>query len=244
MDTRLFSINQSKVYFCFLKVDRLAHEGAQRILGPAFDGFPSAPIRRAVIRLASVRKGRRTGRHSGLDEDDGSADLGGCLRCWQCNQSSSRGVSKSRHWRRAFPAGVRGMSAGKRGEGITRSASNLRSSFLLRAQSFRRLTLYLFVPSIRGSCQTRIEAFLAALEIDTTNTQVHVADPTSFSLPGRPELERFFREYVLEPSADRARYAALGVQMPNGVLLYGPPGSGKSHAVAKLVAAWVGRCSK
>jgi cell division protease FtsH len=61
--------------------------------------------------------------------------------------------------------------------------------------------------------------------------------PEDFALPGRPALEAFFREYVIEPSADRARYEALGVQLPNGILLYGPPGSGKTHAVDTLVAA-------
>ena len=60
-------------------------------------------------------------------------------------------------------------------------------------------------------------------------------DASAFALPGRPELEAFFREYILEPSADPERYSALGVKMPNGVLLYGPTGSGKSHAVEKLV---------
>jgi cell division protease FtsH len=60
---------------------------------------------------------------------------------------------------------------------------------------------------------------------------------SSFSLPGRPVLEQFFREYVIEPSVDRDRYAALKVQLPNGVLLYGPPGSGKTHTVNKLSSA-------
>lgn len=61
--------------------------------------------------------------------------------------------------------------------------------------------------------------------------------PEDFSLPGLPALEAFFREYVIEPSADPARYGALRVQLPNGILLYGPPGSGKTHAVDTLVAA-------
>lgn len=59
----------------------------------------------------------------------------------------------------------------------------------------------------------------------------------AFALPGRPALESFFREYVIEPSTDPARYQALKVQLPNGILLYGPPGSGKTHAVDTLVAA-------
>lgn len=61
--------------------------------------------------------------------------------------------------------------------------------------------------------------------------------PEAFALPGRPALEAFFREYVIEPSADPERYQALRVQLPNGILLYGPPGSGKTHAVETLVAA-------
>jgi cell division protease FtsH len=61
--------------------------------------------------------------------------------------------------------------------------------------------------------------------------------PEAFALPGRPALEAFFREYVIEPSADPDRYQALRVQLPNGILLYGPPGSGKTHTVDTLVAA-------
>ncbi|WP_456778957.1 MULTISPECIES: AAA family ATPase [unclassified Bradyrhizobium] len=61
--------------------------------------------------------------------------------------------------------------------------------------------------------------------------------PEAFALPGRPALEAFFREYVIEPSADPDRYQALRGQLPNGILLYGSPGSGKTHAVDTLVAA-------
>jgi hypothetical protein len=86
-----------------------------------------------------------------------------------------------------------------------------------------------------------IQAFVAAFGVEfvqpKAQTQPHPIDPASFTLPGRPELERFFREYILEPSVDRERYAALGVKMANGVLLYGPPGSGKSYAVEKLRTA-------
>lgn len=81
-----------------------------------------------------------------------------------------------------------------------------------------------------------IQTFLAALgvEIVQAKAQPRPIDPALFKLPGRPDLERFFREYILEPNVDRERYAALGVKMANGLLLYGPPGSGKSYAVGKL----------
>lgn len=79
-----------------------------------------------------------------------------------------------------------------------------------------------------------IRFFLETLGILGVN---ELTAPEDFVLPGRPALESFFREYVIEPSADRARYEALRVQLPNGILLYGPPGSGKTHAVDTLVTA-------
>ena len=60
-----------------------------------------------------------------------------------------------------------------------------------------------------------------------------------FSLPGRPELEAFFREYVIDQHRLKDRYAAMGVQPPNGILLYGPPGSGKTFAV-RMLANYLG----
>jgi cell division protease FtsH len=79
-----------------------------------------------------------------------------------------------------------------------------------------------------------ISFFLHALGVSEVAEPV---TPEAFALPGRPALEAFFREYVIEPSADAARYQALRVQLPNGILLYGPPGSGKTHAVDTLVTA-------
>lgn len=56
-----------------------------------------------------------------------------------------------------------------------------------------------------------------------------------FSLPGRPELEAFFNEHVIDIILHKTRYEALGVGFPGAVVLHGPPGCGKTFAVERLV---------
>lgn len=56
-----------------------------------------------------------------------------------------------------------------------------------------------------------------------------------FSLPGRPELEKFFNENIVEIIAKEEKYRRMGFGFPGAVVLYGPPGCGKTYAVEKLV---------
>ena len=56
-----------------------------------------------------------------------------------------------------------------------------------------------------------------------------------FSLPGRPFLEDFFNEHVIDIIRNKERYAALGIGFPSAVVLHGPPGCGKTFAVEQLV---------
>ena len=55
-----------------------------------------------------------------------------------------------------------------------------------------------------------------------------------FSLPGRPELERFFREEIIEVVDQEEAYKRMGIGFPGGTVLYGPTGCGKTYAVEKL----------
>lgn len=59
--------------------------------------------------------------------------------------------------------------------------------------------------------------------------------PSMFALPGRPLLEDFFNEHVVDIVQNRDRYKALGIDFPGAVALHGPPGCGKSFAVEALV---------
>ena len=59
---------------------------------------------------------------------------------------------------------------------------------------------------------------------------------SSFSLPGRPALEAFLNEHIVEVIQHRERYRALGVGFPPPIVLHGPPGCGKTYAVEQLVA--------
>ena len=55
-----------------------------------------------------------------------------------------------------------------------------------------------------------------------------------FTLPGRPMLEKFFREELLDVIDREEEYRRFGVGFPGATLLYGPPGSGKTFAVERL----------
>lgn len=56
-----------------------------------------------------------------------------------------------------------------------------------------------------------------------------------FELAGRSELADFFNEHVVDIVLNRDRYKALGIEFPSAVILHGPPGTGKTFAVERLV---------
>lgn len=56
-----------------------------------------------------------------------------------------------------------------------------------------------------------------------------------FRLPGRPDLEAFFNEHVIDIVFHSERYKALGIGFPTAVVLHGPPGCGKTFAVERLI---------
>jgi len=64
----------------------------------------------------------------------------------------------------------------------------------------------------------------------------HGAASGRFTLPGRPALEAFFNDHVVDVVQNLERYKALGIGNPGAIVLEGPPGCGKTFAVEQLVA--------
>lgn len=65
----------------------------------------------------------------------------------------------------------------------------------------------------------------------------HVLSPEArFVLSGRTVLESFFNEHIVEVIANSEKYRRFGIDFPSAVVLYGPPGCGKTFAVEQLVA--------
>ena len=76
---------------------------------------------------------------------------------------------------------------------------------------------------------------IQTLELDQDSKRKDSKKVDLFSLPGRPELENFFNEHVIDIINNKERYKALGIGFPSAVILYGPPGSGKTYAVEQLI---------
>lgn len=57
----------------------------------------------------------------------------------------------------------------------------------------------------------------------------------AFSLPGRPDLEDFFNDHIIDIIRNSEKYKRMGIDFPSAIILHGPPGCGKTFAVEKLI---------
>lgn len=55
-----------------------------------------------------------------------------------------------------------------------------------------------------------------------------------FVLLGRPELEQFFNDNIVDIVRNREKYKRMGIDFPGATILYGPPGCGKTYAIDRL----------
>ncbi len=73
------------------------------------------------------------------------------------------------------------------------------------------------------------------VEPEQTKSQEAPAETKVFRLPGRPQLEEFFNEHVIDIIFNAEKYQTMGITFPSAIVLHGPPGCGKTYAVEKLV---------
>ena len=65
-------------------------------------------------------------------------------------------------------------------------------------------------------------------------SEAQIENPSKFKLAGRPDLERFCREKIIDYFFRYDDYRTMGINPPNGVLFYGPPGTGKTFTAKAL----------
>ena len=123
------------------------------------------------------------------------------------------------------------------------------------AKSFRRLSQMLswMVPAqVRGVVEAAgmtvkdTHSVAAGLNDRAINLpegasgESRLAGETPFELPGRPDVEAFLNEHVIDIIRYSDRYKALGIDFPAAIVFHGPPGCGKTFAVDKLIEflAW------
>jgi hypothetical protein len=84
---------------------------------------------------------------------------------------------------------------------------------------------------------TRTAGATAGKSAPKSQSEPTTADnaPQRFMLAGRPELEHFINEHVIDIIEHQERYKALGIEFPAAIILHGPPGCGKTYAIERLV---------
>ena len=81
--------------------------------------------------------------------------------------------------------------------------------------------------------QTKKESVAQTVSVTRSRAPSEMAD--HFSLPGRPALEAFFNEHVVDIIRNSEKYQRMGIGFPAAAILHGPPGCGKTFAVEKLI---------
>ena len=57
---------------------------------------------------------------------------------------------------------------------------------------------------------------------------------SSFRLIGRPDLEAFFNDNIIDIVLNQEKYKRMGISFPGATILHGTPGCGKTYAVERL----------
>lgn len=90
-------------------------------------------------------------------------------------------------------------------------------------------------PSSRKHSNEETAIADAAVQPEQPQSSEEMTKPRMFVLRGRPQLEEFFNEHVIDIIFNAEKYQALGIDFPSAIVLHGPTGCGKTFAVERLV---------
>lgn len=88
---------------------------------------------------------------------------------------------------------------------------------------------------IAGFDQAEIKEVAEEGETNSSDTDCYHHIPDSpFKLAGQKKLELFFNENIIDILRNKEDYKRMGINSPGAIVLFGPPGCGKTYAVEKL----------
>ena len=90
-------------------------------------------------------------------------------------------------------------------------------------------------PASHSKTDSKAAITKEAVEPEQPQSPEKPAEAKVFRLPGRPVLEEFFNEHVIDIIFNAEKYQAMGIDFPSAIVLHGPPGCGKTFAVERLV---------
>lgn len=93
---------------------------------------------------------------------------------------------------------------------------------------------YLKAAGIEPDESRRMNTAAETPEAREKRQQSEFAKGELFELPGRPALESFFRENIIDIVKHRDAYSRMGISFPGATVLYGPSGTGKTFGVERL----------
>lgn len=91
------------------------------------------------------------------------------------------------------------------------------------------------VPELPSNDSNGVASATEAHNVNADEVDAPFGVPTDkFTLVGRPSLEQFFNDNIVDIVLNQEQYTRMGISFPGATILHGPPGCGKTYAVEKL----------